>query len=111
MPDSEHIKRWLNELETWFDEVGEIVLKPNNHRPTTKFYYQILFDEPFGGAEIPNILSRVKRLQRQGYKITVEITPEDLVEKLQTFHTSFAAKATQEPVNKTELYQFLGMNV
>jgi hypothetical protein len=44
-------EHWIAELLEWLDEIAEIRLKPD-HRPGAKsFYYRIMFDEPFGGAE------------------------------------------------------------
>ncbi len=109
MPEASQKLHWLKELETWFDEIGEIVLKPNNRRPVPKFYYRILFDEPFGGAEIPNLMSRLKRLQRQGYQLTTDATPQDLIARLQQFHTSFAIQCAKAQVDETTLHQLLGV--
>ena len=57
--DREH---WIAELLEWLDEIAEIRLKPD-HRPGPRsFYYRIMFDEPFGGAETENTTRRVRRI-------------------------------------------------
>jgi hypothetical protein len=103
MPGSEHTSHWLTELANWIDEVSEIILKPTNRRPAAEFYYRILFDEPFGGAEVPNITSRLRRIQRQGYTLTTNASPADLLARLQQFHREFARLATQAPVSEETL--------
>ena len=65
--DSFDHRAWTDNLVNWIDEIGEIVLRPTNARPPHIFYYKLLFFEPFGGgAEIPNLLRRLRRLQREG---------------------------------------------
>jgi hypothetical protein len=108
MPSSEYAAHWMTELSNWIDEVSEIVLKPKNRRPTANFYYRILFDEPFGGAELPNITSRLKRIQRQGYTLTTNASPADLLARLQKFHTEFAHLAAQSPVSEEAFRGLLG---
>jgi hypothetical protein len=108
MPGSEHRDHWLIELANWIDEIGEIILTPNNRRPTSKFYYRILFDEPFGGAELPNTISRLRRLQRQGYTLTTNASPAELLDRLRRFHIEFAQQMTKAPVSEVELRNLLG---
>ena len=98
MPDLDQREHWLTEITNWIDEVGEIVLKPANRRPTSGFYYRILFDEPFGGAELANISSRLKRLQRQGYVLTTNASPDDLIARLRRFHVHFPHQCAAAPL-------------
>lgn len=108
MPGSEYRDHWLTELSTWIDEVGEIILKPNNRRPHSAFYYRILFDEPFGGTKLANITSRLKRLQRQGYTLTTNASPDELLARLSQFHKAFGDKATKAPLSDDDLRSLLG---
>ncbi len=108
MPGSEHRDHGLTELSTWIDEVGEIILKPNARRPSAAFFYRILFDEPFGGAELSNLTSRLKRLQRQGYTLTTTASPDDLLNRLRQFHRTFADLATKAPLSDDNLRRLLG---
>ncbi len=108
MPGSEYRDHWLTEVSTWIDEVGEIILKPNGRRPSPAFFYRILFDEPFGGAEIPNITSRLKRLQRQGYTLTTNSSPAELLDRLRQFHKAFSEQAAKAPLSDAGLHSLLG---
>ena len=108
IPEAEHRHHCLNEVTDWFDEVGEIVLKPNNRRPTADFYYRILFDEPFGGAEVTNLMSRLGRLRRHGYLLTTTVTPDELVDRLRRFHAAFAEACAAAPVPEDLLHRLIG---
>ena len=108
MPDSEHREHWLKELDTWFYEISDIVLKPNDRRPKAEFYYRILYDEPFGGVELRNITSRLRQLQKQGYQFTTNLAPADLVNRLQQFHTEFAKRCAKASVPDNEIRALIG---
>ncbi len=103
MPDSVDASHWLTEVLNWLDEVNEIMLKPDNRRPAAAFYFRILFDEPFGGAEVQNLTSRLRRLQRQSYKFTTNASPEDLVRRLRDFHTAFSTQCAAASVTEDQL--------
>jgi hypothetical protein len=88
--ESSEREHWIVELLEWLDEIAEIRLKPD-HRPGLKsFYYRIMFDEPFGGAETENITRRVRRIARQGYAVRQEADLGTMVERLRSFHEVFA---------------------
>jgi hypothetical protein len=78
---------WIANLINWIDEIGEIVFRPNNARPSHTFYYKILFFEPFGGGSgTPNIMRRLRRLHREGFPVEVNVEPDTLLTRLQAFH-------------------------
>lgn len=109
MPDCADVPHWLVEVLNWIDEVGDIILKPDNRRPTAKFYYRILFDEPFGGAETRNITSRLRRLQRQGYRFSTNASPPELAERLRAFHAAFAQQSAKAPMTEDQIKALLGL--
>lgn len=108
VPESVQRDHWLTELVNWIDEISEIILKPSNRRPSADFYYRILFDEPFGGAELANLMSRLRRLKRQGHALTTSASPEDLLDRLRTFHEKFARQAADGPVSEAALHELIG---
>jgi hypothetical protein len=88
-------EHWIAELLEWLDEIAEIRLKPD-HRPGPRsFYYRIMFDEPFGGAETENITRRVRRIARQGYAVRRDADLENVAESLRSFHEDFAEACAQ----------------
>src|SRR6202022_1604792 len=66
-------------------------IKPQHRPGSFKFYYDLLFDYPFGGVEIQNMRTMMD-LNREEYGLTPIISPEELVEWLQQFHTRLAAR-------------------
>jgi hypothetical protein len=87
--DDVHVEHWTKELLEWLDEVAEIRLKPDNRPGPESFYYRILFDEPFGGTGITNVARRVRRLERQGYKLQ-DADLDMVLDRLRLFHKSFS---------------------
>jgi hypothetical protein len=88
-------EHWIAELLEWLDEIAEIRLKPD-HRPGPRsFYYRIMFDEPFGGAETENITRRVRRIARQGYAVRRDADLGNVAESLRSFHDDFAEACAQ----------------
>jgi hypothetical protein len=43
------------ELDTWLTRIRSLRFKPNNRTGSYKFYFDLLFDYPFGGVEIENM--------------------------------------------------------
>ena len=77
------------ELLEWLDEVAEIRFKPDNKSGPASFYYRILFDEPFGGTGVVNIARRIRRFERQGYRMR-DADLNDVLQRFRQFHQHFA---------------------
>ncbi len=108
-PQHPHHVKWVDELVELIDEVSEIVLRPNNARPSHIFYYKLLFFEPFGGGSaVPNILRRLRRLHRHGCPIQIDATPEELVQRLQAFHRDLAGLCASRTLEEYQIRTFLG---
>jgi hypothetical protein len=107
-PEAPEREVWLADLFNWVEEIAEIVLRPTYTRPSHTFYYKLLFFEPFGGgAEIPNILRRLRRLDRRGCKVQVDIAPEDLLKRLRAFHRDLASLCTSKLLLESQIRTFL----
>jgi hypothetical protein len=52
-----HFKR---ELRNWLNEIQRIRLKPTTRTGSFRFYFDPLFDYPFGGIEVPNMHALVE---------------------------------------------------
>src|SRR3984885_1445812 len=99
---------WIDNLVNWIDEIGEIVLRPTNARPPHIFYYKLLFFEPFGGgAEIPNILRRLRRLHRHGFPVQIDTTPDALLRRLQAFHRDLSGLCASKIMREEQIRRFL----
>ena len=51
-------RHFKHELENWLDEIQRIRLKPTTRTGSFKFYFDPLFDYPFGGIEVQNMQQR-----------------------------------------------------
>jgi hypothetical protein len=99
---------WIDSLVNWIDEIGEIVLRPNNSRPPHVFYYKLLFFEPFGGgAGIPNLLRRLRRLYREGLPVRIDIAPDALLTRIQAFHRDLSSECARAMMRDHQIRMFL----
>jgi hypothetical protein len=99
---------WIADLCNWIEEIAEIVLRPTNTRPPHVFYYKLLFFEPFGGgAEIPNILRRLRRLDRRGFHMQSDISPDALLKRLRAFHRDLASLCASKLMLEDQIRKFL----
>jgi hypothetical protein len=58
----QHFRR---ELRSWFTEIQAIRLKPTMRTGSFRFYFDPLFDYPFGGVEVQNVRGLVELISRQ----------------------------------------------
>jgi hypothetical protein len=65
-------------------------MKPNNRTGSFKFYYDLLFDYPFGGVEVQNMRIMMQLIGEQYPDIRPTKSPEELVAWLRQFHTRLA---------------------
>jgi hypothetical protein len=85
----EQRRHFRREVRTWLDKIQRLRIKPQHRPGSFKFYYDLLFDYPFGGVEIQNMRAMMD-LIREEYGLTPTKSPEELVEWLQQFHTRLA---------------------
>ncbi len=57
-------QHFRQELDTWLDKIQRLRMKPNNRTGTVKFYYDLLYDYPFGGVEVRNTRSIMDLISR-----------------------------------------------
>lgn len=91
----QHFKR---ELRNWFAEIQAIRLKPTMRTGSFRFYFDPLFDYPFGGVELGNMRGLVELISEE-YEMRPTKTPEELAQWLESFHTGLAERLRRgEPV-------------
>jgi len=65
--------------------------KPNNRPGSFKFYFDLLFDYPFGGVEVQNVQILMDAVSDDSNARPIK-TPEEIVEWLREFHTRLAER-------------------
>ena len=85
----QHFRR---ELETWLDKIQRLRMKPNNRTGSFKFYFDLLFDYPFGGVELQNMGRIIKFVSREYSDVPQTKSAEELVEWLRAFHMQLAER-------------------
>src|ERR1700724_4720749 len=70
------------------DKIQRLRMKPSNRTGSPKFYYDLLFDYPFGGVEVRNTRSIMDLISRRYQGIKPTRTPEEVAAWLQDFHTA-----------------------
>ena len=87
-PDEQrgHFRR---EIRTWLAKIQRLRLKPNSRTGSFKFYYDLLFDYPFGGFEVQNMRT-IMDLVSEEYGLHPTKSPEELAVWLQQFHARLA---------------------
>ena len=78
------------ELRSWLNKIQRIRLKPNARTGSFKFYFDLLFDYPFGGVEIHNMRALIEFISSEYDGIRPTISPEEMAFWLKEFHTKLA---------------------
>ena len=85
----QHFRR---EIRTWLKKVQILRFKPTNRTGSVKFYFDLLFDYPFGGVEIQNIEKIIEGIVDEYEHARPTKTPEELVDWLRAFHQELAER-------------------
>jgi hypothetical protein len=87
----QHFRR---ELRSWRRKIERLRFKPNNRNRTgsPKFYFNLLFDYPFGGVEIQNMRLIMEDIADEYEGAPPIKKPGEMVEWLRAFHTNLAQR-------------------
>jgi hypothetical protein len=85
----QHFRR---ELRTWLRDIQTLKFKSNNRPGPFKFYFDLLFDYPFGGVEVPNVQILMASVSDDYENTLPTKTPQEMVEWLRAFHTQLAER-------------------
>lgn len=83
-------RHFRREVENWLEEIQSLRFKPDNRTGPSKFYFNLLFDYPFGGVEVQNMRRMMDLVRRQYEDARPTKTPEEMVAWLRDFHTRLA---------------------
>lgn len=85
----QHFRR---EIRTWLRKIQQLRIKPDNRTGSTKFYFDLLFDYPFGGVEVRNMRLIMDEISDEYEHVQVNKSPEELVVWLRNFHHELAER-------------------
>ena len=85
----QHFRR---ELKTWLRKIQSLRFKPNNRTGSAKFYFDLLFDYPFGGVEVPNMNLIIDEIVDDYENARPIRSPEELIAWLRQFHMELAER-------------------
>ena len=85
-------RHFRREVENWLFEIQAIRFKPNNWTGSFKFYFDHLFDYPFGGVEVENMRRMMDFVTHEYGDVPQTRTAEETVEWLRAFHTELAER-------------------
>jgi hypothetical protein len=74
----EQRRHFRREVRGWLDKIQRSRLKPDNRTGSVKFYYDLLFDYPFGGVEVQNMRTMME-LIREEYGLHPKKSADELV--------------------------------
>jgi hypothetical protein len=83
-------QHFRKELRSWLNRIQRIRLKPHTRTGSFKFYYDPLFDYPFGGVEVANMRALMEFISSEYDGIRPRRSPEEMARWLQAFHTRLA---------------------
>jgi hypothetical protein len=90
VPMPNRYAHWRTEVTAWLATIAALRLKPSTKPASARFYFDILFDEPFGGNEVGGVIARLQLLRQQYGQLDTDIEPERLAARLRSFHEDFA---------------------
>ena len=85
----EHFRR---ELKSWLRKIQRLRFKPSNRTGSAKFYFDMLFDYPFGGVEVRNMSLIMDAIVDDYENVQPTKRPGEMVEWLRAFHTELAER-------------------
>ena len=85
-------RHFQHELRGWLRKIQRLRFKPDNRTGSTKFYFDLLFDYPFGGVEVRNMRLIMDEIADDYASARPITTPEELVQWLRRFHTELAER-------------------
>lgn len=79
-------QHFRKELRTWFRKIQRLRIKPDNRTGSVKFYFDLLFDYPFGGTEMRNMQLIMDEIADIYEHARATKTAEEMVDWLRDFH-------------------------
>ena len=91
----EVLPQFRGELRNWLRKIERLRFKPSNRTGSSKFYFDLLFDYPFGGVEVRNMRLIMEDIADEYEGVRPTKSPEEMVTWLREFHTKLAERLHQ----------------
>ena len=78
------------EASSWLNKIQRLRMKPTSRTGSVKFYFNHLFDYPFGGNETQTMRAMMEFISSEYDDIEPAKSPEEMVTWLKDFHTRLA---------------------
>jgi hypothetical protein len=85
-------RHFQREIRTWLSELQALRLKPDARPASFKFYFDLLFDYPFGGVEAQNMKAVIALIANEYENARPVIEPAEMAEWLRDFHARLAER-------------------
>jgi hypothetical protein len=85
-------RHFRREVKNWLDEIQSLRFKPHNRTGPFKFYFELMFDYPFGGVEVQNVSRIIDFITDEYEDARPTKTPEEMINWLRDFHTRLAER-------------------
>jgi hypothetical protein len=89
---AEQRRRFRKETSSWLNKIQRLRMKPTNRTGSVKFYFDHLFDYPFGGNEIQSMRAIMEFISSDYDGIRPTKSPEEVVAWLKEYHTRLAQR-------------------
>ena len=80
------------ELDVWLTKIQSLRFKPSNRTGSSKFYFDLFYEYPFGGVETENMRRVMSLIAREYPNARPTKRPEEMVEWLRNFHQQLAER-------------------
>ncbi|MGH7063853.1 MAG: hypothetical protein ACREET_07220 [Stellaceae bacterium] len=85
----QHFQR---ELRNWLRKIQRLRFKPSNRAGSSKFYFDLFFDYPFGGVEVRNMRLIMDEIANEDEDARPAKSLEEMVAWLRAFHEELAER-------------------
>lgn len=85
-------RHFRKEARSWLNKIQRLRMKPTSRTGSFRFYFDHLFDYPFGGNEVPTIRAMMEFILSDYDGIQPTKSPEEVVTWLKKFHTDLAQR-------------------
>jgi hypothetical protein len=89
---AEQRRHFRREATSWLNKIQRLRMKPTNRTGSVKFYFDHLFDYPFGGNEVPAMRAMMEFISSEYDGIRPVKSPEQVVAWLKSFHMLLAQR-------------------